>query len=238
LTFELAGQWGGGEVWRITCGEFPSNAYLCSTGGGSCVLIDGGLDPHAIDRAMQSLGMVPTGVFCTHGHFDHAGAGAYFQKKYGCPVYLHREDQRLLRAANFFLMAFKLSARVEFPDNITAVSSGDSVDVAGYTLIFHGAPGHTDGSCVIELGSALFTGDTVYARGVGLSRLPGERPEVLRDSIVALWPLLTANRVLYPGHGGCINGAELRTSNRALLDFLRLDHSPAESDKQLMNKRS
>jgi len=234
---KLVGHWGGGEVWSITSGEFPSNAYLCVTGGGECILIDGGLNPQAIDSAMRSLALVPTGVFCTHGHFDHAGAGAYFQKKYDCPVYLHRDDHQLLRAANFLLMAFKLSSRIEFPSAITGISSGDSVNVADYVLTFHGAPGHTDGSCLIELGSALFTGDTVYARGVGLSGLPGERPEVLRKSILALWPMLTANRVLYPGHGDCISGAELPKANRALLEFLKLDQNLAGSNKQLTNQR-
>jgi glyoxylase-like metal-dependent hydrolase (beta-lactamase superfamily II) len=71
-------------------------------------------------------------------------------------------------------MAFKLASRIEQPTEITAVVSGQSVDVAGHALTFHGAPGHTPGSCIIEFGSALFTGDTIYARGVGLSHLPGE----------------------------------------------------------------
>lgn len=219
------GHWGGGDVWRVTSGEFPSNAYLCGTGDGRCVLIDGGLDPAAIDLAMQELGLTPTAVFCTHGHFDHAGSAAFFQKKFDVPVYLHGADRKLLKASNFLLMAFKLASRIEQPSEITAVASGESVDVAGHALTFHGAPGHTPGSCIIELGSALFTGDTIYTRGVGLSHLPGEQPEILKQSILALWPLLTAERIVYPGHGGCASGAEVRATNRALLEFLGLPHS-------------
>jgi glyoxylase-like metal-dependent hydrolase (beta-lactamase superfamily II) len=75
---------------------------------------------------------------------------------------------------------------------------------------------------VIELGSALFTGDTIYTRGVGLSHLPGEQPDILKQSILSLWPLLTTDRIVYPGHGGCASGAEVRTTNRALLEFLGL----------------
>lgn len=217
---EAVGHWGGGEVWRVTSGEFPSNAYVCGTSPGRCVLIDGGLDPQAIDQAMASLGRVPSAVFCTHGHFDHAGAAAYFQKKYGCAVYLHAADRQLLKTANFLLMAFKLASRIEMPTEVTAVDSGEVIDVSGQPLTFHGAPGHTPGSCVIEFGRALFTGDTIYARGVGLSRLPGEQPDTLRHSIQRLWPLLTADRVVYPGHGGCVSGDELRSTNRELLEFL------------------
>jgi glyoxylase-like metal-dependent hydrolase (beta-lactamase superfamily II) len=216
------GHWGGGDVWRVTSGEFPSNAYLCGIGDGKCILIDGGLDPAAIDAVVQELALTPTAVFCTHGHFDHAGSAAHFQKAYGCPVYLHGADRKLLKASNFLLMAFKLASRIEQPTEITAVVSDQSVDVAGHALTFHGAPGHTPGSCVIEFGNALFTGDTIYTRGVGLSHLPGEQPDILKQSILALWPMLTADRVVYPGHGGCASGAEVRATNRALLEFLGL----------------
>lgn len=216
----LVGHWGGGEVWRVTSGEFPSNAYICGTGSGECILIDGGLDPQTVDLAVQGLALMPTAVFCTHGHFDHAGSAAHFQKKFGSAVYLHGSDQKLLKASNFLLMAFKLTSRIEQPTDITAVTDGQSIDVAGRALTFHGAPGHTPGSCIIELGSALFTGDTIYCKGVGLSNLPGEDPETLRQSILALWPMLTAERVVYPGHGGCASGSAVRETNDALLEFL------------------
>ena len=118
------------------------------------------------------------------------------------------------------LMAFKLTSRIKQPSVITSVTSGDVVNVNGFDLTFHGSPGHTPGSCVIELGSALFTGDTLYTRGVGLSNLPGERPDILKKSILELWPMLTSDRIVYPGHGGCANGFEVRETNNALREFL------------------
>jgi glyoxylase-like metal-dependent hydrolase (beta-lactamase superfamily II) len=219
------GHWGGGDVWRVTSGEFSSNAYICNTGDGRCVLIDGGLDPITIDAAMQELLLTPTAVFCTHGHFDHAGSAAFFQNKHGVPVYLHGADHKLLKASNFLLMAFKLTSRIEQPSRVTVVSGSEPIGVADYELSFHSAPGHTPGSCLIELGSALFTGDTIYARGVGLSHLPGEQPNVLKQSILSLWPMLTAERIVYPGHGGYASGAEVRATNHELLEFLGLSHS-------------
>jgi hydroxyacylglutathione hydrolase len=216
------GHWGGGGVWRVISGEFASNAYICGIGGRNCILIDGGLDPLAIEEVLKQLELTPIAVFCTHGHFDHAGSAAHFQKKLDCPVYLHVGDSKLLKASNFLLMAFKLSSRIEQPSKITYVESGQSIDVGGHMLTFHGAPGHTPGSCIIEIGCALFTGDTIYTRGVGLSNLPGEQPEILKQSILALWPMLTADRVVYPGHGGCASGADVRASNNALLEFLGL----------------
>ena len=96
------------------------------------------------------------------------------------------------------------------------------VDVAGTPLVFHGAPGHTPGSCLLEFGHALFSGDTIYCRGVGLSQLPGEQPETLKASILASWPLLGADRTIYPGHGRCASGDWVRANNQPLLQFLGL----------------
>ena len=226
-----AGNWGGGEVWRVTSGEFASNAYLCDLGQRQCALIDGGLDPKAIDVSMQELRWTPRAMFCTHGHFDHAGSAAFFQKKYNIPVYLHGADRKLLRASNFLLMAFKLASRIEQPSEITEVSGGQIIDIAGHRVRYHEVPGHTPGSCVIEFGNALFTGDTIYARGVGLSNLPGENAVLLKTSILKFWPKLTAQHTVYPGHGDCASGADVRMSNKALLEFLGLPFPDNEDIK-------
>jgi len=227
------GNWGGGDIWRVTSGEFPSNAYICAIGDGKCVLIDAGLDPHSIDTELDDLGLKPSAVCCTHGHFDHAGSAAYFQKKFGCDVYLHPADIKLLKAANFLLMAFNLSSRVEQPAVITEINCGYSFSVGYSTLTFHGAPGHTPGSCLIELGSALFTGDTIYCKGVGLSKLPGEDAQTLKSSIMLFWPMLTNDRVIYPGHGGYAIGSEVRSNNHALREFLGLRQSACTETTEL-----
>lgn len=216
------GDWGSGSVWRVSSGEFPSNAYICDIGNDHCVLIDGGLDPLAIDMTIQQLSLTPAAVLCTHGHFDHVGSAAYFQKKFSCDVYLHAADHKLVKASNFLLMAFNLASRIEQPTKITAVADGQIVDVSGYRFTFHSAPGHTPGSCVIEFGNALFTGDTIYTKGVGLSQLPGEDAALLKQSILSLTPMLTADRMIYPGHGGYATGSDVKLKNHGLLEFIGL----------------
>lgn len=214
------GHWGGGDIWRITSGEFPSNAYICGMGNGQAILIDGGLDALSFDCAVNKLGLVPIAMLCTHGHFDHAGSAAYFQNKYGCPFYMHGADRKLLQASNFLLMAFKLNSRIEQPSTITTIRGGETVEIGGYPATFHATPGHTPGSCVIEFGKALFTGDTLFCKGFGLSRMPGEDPKELKRSVLTLWPMLTRERFVYPGHGSHATGYDVRTKNLALLEFL------------------
>lgn len=216
----VVGDWGGGAVWQITTGSFPSNAYFCAAdvpGGG--VLIDPGLDGAAIDAELTGLGLRPHQVFCTHGHFDHTAGAAWFQQRYGCEVFLHRDDERTMARSNFLLMALKIPHRVTAADT-TLVHDGFTADIAGQPLRFRSAPGHTPGSCVLELGSAWFTGDTLYAHGVGLNKLPGEDADRLRSTIGDLWPGLTADRLVCPGHGEATDGESLRTGNAALAAFL------------------
>jgi hydroxyacylglutathione hydrolase len=214
------GDWGGGAVWQITTGSFPSNAYFCAAdvpGGG--VLIDPGLDGAAIDTELVELGLRPHQVFCTHGHFDHTGGAAHLQQRYGCEVFLHRDDRKTVASSNFLLMALKIPHRVTAADT-TLVHDGFTADIAGQPLRFRHAPGHTPGSCVLEFGRAWFTGDTLYAHGVGLNKLPGEDQARLRRTIHDLWPGLTADRLVCPGHGEATDGETLRTQNDALARFL------------------
>jgi glyoxylase-like metal-dependent hydrolase (beta-lactamase superfamily II) len=216
----VVGDWGGGTVWRITTGAFPSNAYFCEAdvpGGG--ILVDPGLDGPAIDAELGELGLRPHQVFCTHGHFDHTGGAAHFQQKYGCEVFLHRADQRTMSSSNFLLMALKMPHRVTAAD-VTLVDDGFSADIAGAALRFLPAPGHTPGSCVLELGDVWFTGDTLYRSGVGLNQLPGEDSDQLRRSILELWPALSPDRLVCPGHGQPADGETVRTGNSALTAFL------------------
>lgn len=224
----LVGDWGGGYIWRITSGIFSSNAYFCEADvPGGCILIDPGLDGPAIDTAMTKCGLRPYQVFCTHGHFDHAGSASYFQEKYGCQIFMHQADTRILKASNFLLMAFKIPQKITIPE-ITLIKNNIDIDVNGQILTFLPSPGHTPGSCVLQFGRAWFTGDTIYSQGVGLSQLPGEDPISLKQSILGLWDRLTQDITIYPGHGSPASGILIRKKNRALLNFLEFIESESK----------
>ena len=224
----LVGNWGGGAIWRVTSGNFLSNAYFCEANvPGGCILIDAGLDGPAIDAAMVERGLRPYQVFCTHGHFDHAGSAAYFQEKYGCQVFMHKADTRTLKASNFLLMALKIPNKIKIPE-VTYLESQLVINVIGHDLTYLPVPGHTPGSCVLQFGSAWFTGDTIYSQGVGLSSLPGEDANILKKSILGLWDRLLEDRNIFPGHGDAASSTTIRSENRALLKFLALVESDSE----------
>ena len=216
-----------GPVWRVTNGVFPSNCYLCSTEvAGECFIIDPGLEASRIEAALAELELVPRAVLCTHGHFDHAGSAAHFQKEYGCKVYMHTGDAKTLRSSNFLLMAFKIPARVETPEIHGVEQEGFLVSMGDTHVRYHPVPGHTPGSCILEHGTSLFTGDTVYSRGIGLSKLPGEDPELLRRSILSVWDRFPDDAIVRPGHGDAASLGWIKQNNSALLRFLRAESHP------------
>jgi hydroxyacylglutathione hydrolase len=219
---KIVGDWGAGNVWQITTGKFSSNAYFCEVNEDRHgFLVDPGLDGESIDAALNANGLTPQSVYCTHGHFDHVGSANYFQKKYACEVFIPKPDLKIIGAANFMLLVLKIDQKIMLPD-ATFIEPGFTTTIKNVPLRYLPAPGHTPGSCIIEFGSAWFTGDTLYAQGVGLSKLPGENHFLLKQTILKYWNLLTEDRFIFPGHGKAANGLSVQTNNIALLKFLGL----------------
>ncbi len=215
------------RICAVTNGIFPSNCYLCRTSDtGECFIVDPGLEPEPIEAALNERGWRPRAVLCTHGHFDHAGSAAHFQREYGCSVHLHQRDDKTLRSSNFLLMAFKIPARMVMPEVSPVSDEVLQVKVGDVAVRFHPAPGHTPGSCVLEFGGSLFTGDTLYSRGVGLSQLPGENAQQLRRSILSLWDRFPDDAIVRPGHGGAAELGWIKSNNTALLRFLQEEPCP------------
>ncbi len=177
-----------------------------------------------IDAALKGLNLEPRHIFCTHGHFDHAGSAAFFQEKYGATCHLHRADLKTLRGSNFLMMAFKIPLTMKQPRVDEA--EGLAMILGEQELRVLATPGHTPGSCILHYGQALFTGDTLYSYGVGLSRLPGEDSEMLKATLLALWNQLPGTALVLPGHGDCATFESIRRNNVPLLDFLDILEAP------------
>ena len=216
----------GERIWRVVNRTFPSNTYICATGEpGVCFLVDPGTDPEAIDKALGVLGLEPRHIFCTHGHFDHAGSAAFFQEKYGANCYLPRGDLKTLRGSNFLLMAFRIPFSMKMPR--VEAAEGLAMVLGEEEMRILAAPGHTPGSCLLCYGQVIFTGDTLYSYGVGLSKLPGEDGGMLKATLSALWDKLPTEALVFPGHGDWATFGHIQKNNAPLLDFLGLNEAPA-----------
>lgn len=209
-------------IERVIDEHLRANTYVVETAAsGEVVVIDPGLDWKAVRAAVGDRRVAA--IACTHGHFDHVGSAHELQQASGAPLYLHRGDAKVLRSANFLLMACKLEQRITVPKVDQLVEDGAAVELAGGPLRFIHSPGHTPGSCLIEFRGTLFTGDTIYRDKVGMAEFPGEDKAVLRASILAVWDRLDDELWACPGHGGMGRLGDIKRENRALREFLELE---------------
>ena len=140
---------------------YKVNIYGIDVGDG-VVLIDCGDEDYVknLYKSVKKAFKKPViAVYLTHGHADHAGGGAYFQKK-NVPVYSHSYEVPLIKSG-----AYGSSVPDQFTyTGYTPDFNYTDVDLDGFTIVY--TPGHTMGSVSISYesdeGSYLFTGDTIF----------------------------------------------------------------------------
>lgn len=211
------------NICAVVNDVFSSNTYLLpSRIAGNCVVIDPGLDTAALETMLADTGWKPEAVICTHGHFDHIGGAAKLQTNFNVPVYLHSADVKVAKMSNFLLSAFKIDQRITLPDFELVSGTDPTLQCAGRSFLFHSVPGHTPGSVAIEADGMLFSGDSLYARRLALSQLPGEDAPMLRTSLRRLFTRVSLDTLVLPGHGRSSVLREILEENDELLDFLAL----------------
>jgi glyoxylase-like metal-dependent hydrolase (beta-lactamase superfamily II) len=210
------------DTLRVVANQgFSSNTYLlASATPGRCVVVDPGLDSASLTLELDEAAWVPEAVLCTHGHFDHVGGAAELQSQHHIPVYLCAADVKAAKMSNFLMAAFKIEKRIKLPEFQLLEGEDPRLDCAGRSFLFHSAPGHTPGSAVIEVDDLLFSGDSLYARRVGLSQLPGEDSSTLRRSLRRLFTRVGGEVLVLPGHGGSAALKDIRENNRKLREFM------------------
>lgn len=190
-------------VYNIRNSILSSNTYIVSVKGSrESVLIDPGMDSAKIDQVFEENNIYPTDILVTHGHFDHVGSVAFFQKKYNAKFHIHQLDVKVLRSVNFFLKIMKIDSIIEvpIPDNIVT-GEIKKIELGNLHFECYNLPGHTEGSCVFKVDEHLFTGDTFYAKGIGINHFPGYNEVKLKSSLRKIFKLFDPATIVYPGHG-------------------------------------
>lgn len=212
--------WQSDNLLVVFNSTLRSNSYVLRIPQGGCVIVDPGLDHEALQAALAECEWRPEAVLCTHGHFDHVGGAARLQSDYHVEVFLHPDDFKTARMSNFLMAAFKIPDRIAMPRFTPVLSDGSAFDVHGLTFRCHAMPGHTPGSVAFDADNLLFSGDSLYARQIGLSGLPGEDHAMLRRSLQQLFSWVETDVQVLPGHGTSATVAEILESNVELRRFL------------------
>jgi hydroxyacylglutathione hydrolase len=181
-------------VETFTVGMLSTNCYLASCSAAKdALIIDPGLDlvseAQAIVDYISEAGLIPKCIVNTHGHEDHIKGNVYFQNRYNIPVCIHSLDEHAIAG---------LGAG-SHPPNIL-LKEGSTIECGQETLAILHTPGHTPGSICLLSERILFSGDTLFARGIGRTDFPGGSGSDMKLSLQRLIEL-PDYLMVYPGHG-------------------------------------
>ena len=189
-------------------GEYVTNCYILKSEQGDLVIDPG---EGSFDWVMQNTGNIAA-VLNTHGHYDHVYDDAKLQRA-GAKIYIHESDAFMLRADPFETLQEPLQ-----PDVL--VSDGQEFVLGGFNVKFHLFAGHTPGSCMIEAGGAIFSGDVIFKGSIGRWDFPFSNGEQMRESLHKILQI-KGDFALYPGHGPNTSLAAERQNLRYFLQLLK-----------------
>lgn len=190
------------KIETITAGAFATNCYLVwSDQGPSALLVDcAGEAAELLGRA-RSLGIVISHIVVTHGHVDHVEALADLKQRTSARIAVHELDAAMLSDPMVSGAAlFGVSQRGAAADVL--LREGNTIELPGAApklTVLH-TPGHTPGSICLLGDGVLFSGDCLFAGGIGRMDLPGGDETAMVRSLRRLAGL-GPGLAVYPGHG-------------------------------------
>jgi glyoxylase-like metal-dependent hydrolase (beta-lactamase superfamily II) len=192
-------------VETLIVGPFQVNTYVLHNGRGSkAVVIDPGADPEEIADLLSRLEVDVTHIVNTHGHGDHVAANGDIKGLYpDALICIHPRDAHMLAdpRANLSL-AFGFSSMSPKADVL--LEGNTELEAAGMRFEILHVPGHTAGSiCLVPVGTepVVFSGDTLFAGGIGRTDFPGGNTGLLIAGIREKLLSMPDETIVYPGHG-------------------------------------
>ena len=178
-------------VKSFIVGLLTANCYVVNDLEKEAIIIDPGFETKTelkkISSYIDNNSLRIKLIVNTHGHSDHISGNYLVQKKYNCPICIHPKDAYLL----------------DIPDQkarIIHLEDGDVLDFGKNLLRVILTPGHTPGSISLYGENVIFTGDTLFSKGIGRMDFPGGSRKDMKKSLVKLMSL-PEGCIVYSGHG-------------------------------------
>lgn len=198
---------------------FPnSNMYVIAENG-SALVIDPNISNDALSY-MISNSVDKVTVLLTHEHYDHTSGLAWLTSQLDCTVICHEQTAvSLKKGKNNRPALIALNKKEELPkERVMEVLRGlpqgffcdpDITFTDDYVFEWEGhmikmiaCPGHSPGSCCIELDSdTVATGDSLILNTPVITRFPGGSEEEFRAKTLGYLEGLSDDTYILPGHG-------------------------------------
>lgn len=171
---------------------------------GEALVVDPGDEGERVLAVLKRHGLRCVAVVNTHAHIDHVGANHAVRAATGARVMLHAADLPLYD--NLVLQSEWMGGMIPAPPRAEVdahLVDGGRVAAGGLALAVLHTPGHTPGSVCFHFQARgiVFSGDTLFAGGIGRTDLWGGDPDQelrsIRDRLLTLEDDVT----VVPGHG-------------------------------------
>lgn len=184
-------------VQKLEVGPMGANCYIVADKAtNNAFLIDPGGEPDRIKKVLKNNNLNLKFIINTHGHGDHILGNGYF----GVPIYVHRLEKDFLTDPNKNLSGI-FGFFLKTPKADKLLEDGEKIVLDNLKLEIIHTPGHTPGGISIKLDGVVFTGDTLFAGGIGRTDFEAGDEEALFRSIREKLFSLNDDIVIYPGHG-------------------------------------
>lgn len=187
-------------VDRVELGPLGTNSYIVRSerGAPEAVVVDPSGPAAEIRLRLASAATRCAAILVTHGHWDHLLGVAELAEGTGAPVHMAEAERLLLEDPAPWTPA-GVEVRPHVPEVLLA--GGETLQAAGIDFTVTAVPGHSPGHLAFHADGALFSGDVLFAGGVGRTDLPGGDWPTLLVSIRTLLDAYPPETVVYPGHG-------------------------------------
>jgi hydroxyacylglutathione hydrolase len=191
-------------------GPTETNCYVirAAVDAQESVVVDPGYDVAAPQLDVAA-------ILVTHCHWDHIGGIAALAEATGAPVYMPELEAAVLENPQAFFPGQPIRPHV--PE--VRLQGDETFELAGLSFDTVSVPGHSPGHVAYATEGALFSGDVLFAGGVGRTDLPFADWEMLVDSIRLLFDRFPPETVVYPGHGPPTTLGAERDSNPFLAEL-------------------
>ncbi len=189
------------EFLKIPSSGYASNCWLLyDAPSGAAAVIDPSAQAQEIVRVLEEKHLALTGIWLTHGHFDHIYAADTLRDLTGAKLYVHRHDAQMLTDAYANASAVFFGDGEVYRAADDFIKGGDTFRLGENTVVVRHTPGHTPGSVTFVADRILFTGDTLFENSVGRTDLIGGDAQVLKDSLRRL-SMMPGEYKICAGHG-------------------------------------
>jgi glyoxylase-like metal-dependent hydrolase (beta-lactamase superfamily II) len=180
-----------------------TNCYVVNDSNKETIIIDPGFESERefelIEGYINEKSLNVKLIINTHGHSDHISGNYITQKRYKCPICIHANDSDFLENPGGNI-------------KIISLKEGDFLDFGKDLLKVIFTPGHTPGGISLVGDNIVFTGDTLFSKGIGRMDFPGGSKIDMKKSLAKLMSL-PEEYIVFSGHGDRTTIGEEKKSN-------------------------